>query len=141
MTMLYTLLEDLHNMFSPQNIIDSNQAENLLNKLKNHPYCFICENEYLYYLALNELGKNQFKNALDILGKYKDGITEGETKLKIARMMIILKLLTDNKTSFDHLNPYLKMILDVEPQDEFMNDGATIDYFRVLEIIKNGGFK
>lgn len=114
------LLTDLEHIFSSsEKPLQENRISQLLNKIESHKFYSIYEHEFLYYSGLNDLGNNDFPAALEKLNlashKCKQA-TACETQARIAKILIILRLLTDNSISYSHLNSEIRMIIDSEPE-------------------------
>jgi hypothetical protein len=91
-----------------------------LNKIEENRYVIDYEYQYFYYNALHYLAKNEFTNAIENL---KLAILKGKTaaagkiKVKASSLLIILRLITEHRVSYSHLNPEVKIIIESQSEE------------------------
>lgn len=118
------LLNQLKNFFSnSQKELNKELIASIFNQVKAHKYFENYEHEILYYEGLDYLAKNDFSQAIEKLKIVREKckkVTAGETNVCASEFLIILRLLTDNKISYSHLNPEIKSIIDSQPEELIM---------------------
>ncbi|MBL1265500.1 hypothetical protein [Candidatus Methylomicrobium oryzae] len=114
-------LTELEYIFSsPEKPLQESRIIEILSSIKRHKYHSIYEHEFLYYSSLSALAKNDFLEALEKLNLASQRcklVTAGETQDKIAKLLIILRLIMDDSLSYDHLNAEIRMIIESEDQN------------------------
>jgi len=146
---IINLLKLLDYMFSnPKNVLLEDDINTIFNEIKVHKYFKNYKHEFLYYEGLNFLAKNEYSDAkrkLEEALKECKKITAGKTIINIAKIIIILRLLTENKIGFSSLNPEIKVIIDYQPEEDLIilnpnNDLTkkhnTIYVKKIINIIK-----
>ncbi|MGZ4161733.1 MAG: hypothetical protein ACXVNF_13185, partial [Neobacillus sp.] len=104
----------------PKNDLNEKEIINILEEIKSNKYFMNYEHEFLYYNALNYLAKNDFSKAIEQLKlarKKCKKITAGETAVSASNLLILLRLLCENKTGYSHLNPEIQSIIDSQPEE------------------------
>ena len=128
---IVSLVTKLEHIFSsPKRILQENEVDQIFHEFGRHKFYSVYEHEYWYYAGLSDLGRNEFAKALeklDLACKKCMGITAGETQRKVAELLIVLKLLTNNKVSYSHLNSEIKMMIDSEPEESLTIFSIAID--------------
>jgi len=114
-------LTELDHIFSsPEKPLHESRISPLLNSIESHKYYSTYEHEFLYYSGLSALAKNDFSEALEKLklaSKRCKLVTAGETQNKIAKLLVILRLMANDRLSYDHLNAEIRMIIESEAQN------------------------
>jgi hypothetical protein len=121
---IISLLNQLKHIFSnSEKEIKKDLITSIFNHVKIHKYFENYEHEILYYEGLDYLAKNDFSQAIEKLKAVREKckkVTAGETNVCASEFLIILRLLTDNKISYSHLNPEIKSIIDSQPEELIM---------------------
>jgi hypothetical protein len=128
---IVSLVTKLEYIFSsPGRILRENEIDQIFHEIEHHKFYSIYEHEYWYYAGLSDLGRNEFEKALEKLKLARQkcmSITAGETQLNISKLMIVLRLITDNKVSYSHLNSEIKMMIDSEPEESLAIFSVDMD--------------
>jgi hypothetical protein len=118
---IVNLLKRLKGTFEKQkNGINENEIISILEEIKCHRYFSNYEHEFLYYNGLHYLAKNDFLNAIEqlkLVRKKCKEITAGETIVSASKLLIVLRLLTENTISYSHMNPEIQSIIDSQPEE------------------------
>ncbi len=118
---IISYLEKLNSVFSKsEKELDESLINNIFEKFKSHKYFKNYEHEFLYYEGLNFLAKNELPQAIERLKMVCEKctkITAGKTNVRVSEILIFLRLLTENKIGYSHLNPEIKTIIDSQPEE------------------------
>jgi len=115
------IIKKLEQIFSnPENQLNEDIINNLLHEFKVHKYYKSYEHEYLFYEGLNYLAKyklpeakENFENVCKICLQF----TAGKTGVLASEYLIMLRLLTENRIGYSHLNPEFKIIIDSQSEE------------------------
>lgn len=116
------LLENLSNtLFSSTTKFLPEEISYLFQEIENDSFFELYEHKYLYCKAFNYLAENDFKNAvntfIEVVEKCKK-INAAPVQFKAIKKLIILLPLTEGtKWNYQSLNPYIKIMSDIEPEN------------------------
>ena len=117
---IYELTNDLNSIFSLQITVDPDHVDQIFNKIEKHPYNEHYKVQILRYKAKNYLAKNQLHDAFETLNETSKQMklyTAGRTQANNSLDCIILQLIIKPSTSFTHLNPYIKQLIDAQKEE------------------------
>lgn len=147
---LLSTIKSLNVMFNHhEKALNDSEVSGLLDRFKSSKFLENYEHEYFYYMAMDNLARNNLPAAIENLklaGKKCDEITAGQTKLYASKWLIMLRLLMDNKIDYSHLNPEIKAYIDAQPEETvgivFPNPDTAknhqqIYFEKTLKIIKD----
>jgi hypothetical protein len=101
-----------------------------LNKIEVNEYVRYYEYQFLFYKALHYLAKNKLTNAIENLklaiSKGKTAAA-GKTNVKASSLLIILRLITDHRIGYSHLNPEIKTIIESQSEELIPLDNFFIN--------------
>ncbi|OAI16467.1 hypothetical protein A1359_07390 [Methylomonas lenta] len=115
---IISLLSELDDIFStPEDRLNEDEINEIFFNIRHHKFYSAYEHEYFYYLGLSKLGGNDLTEAINLLKltlQKCSKITAGETQVNAAKLLIILKLLTNDRISYPHLNSEINMIINAD---------------------------
>lgn len=114
------LIESVNYLLFRSKTISSNEISLLLKQIKEDKFFELYKHKFLFCKAHCHLAENDFENALKLFKETADEckkITASPIQFQTAKKIITLELLLNKKYSFDHLNQYVKMMEDIEPEE------------------------